>query len=520
MPRLVLASWAVIALIASMHFCLAWKFASHDAEKTPHWRVHRLYDDTQNSVRSASIDKYGRKNNPALPVGFGQGYLWFATWMRPLFTSDTGDFGYTLTLRRGAALAFAACYLVFFSITTRLFSPWIAIIVWICFWATTGHFAGNAFVGKENAATLLTVLLACRLALVRKRWAFHAAAVLLGIGAAMKLYPLLALPMLWYAMYLSQGRKALKDVVISGAVATLLFVFLSPSALTFSQGAGTVTGDRMAAAGGVSDELRQIWVAFWRVVVRGHAHLWLALAALCLVRRSIPLRHWKPVGAFLVFYYGLSLWRQNYYPFVVYFLVGEVILLLTFGWVLEEMRRIENPRLRWILLSVCLLLTMRLSWNAGHFNHANTFARMTEYVHEARHSTFDDLDALSLTRQHKVMSDWYIPHREPGVLYALPGVERRAAGFLDEIHENYRLQPLSQTWIRDELATRVTSYEELNKTIPCLDVERVFEPGRQEEWKWYLAGAAGLFRSFSVSDDRKAGPKIFVFDAKRCTEIR
>jgi hypothetical protein len=65
----------LVVLFALVHLSTAWRHAFFDAHTSPQWRIQRLIDDTQNTVRAESILKYGYRGNPVLPSALQQLFL-------------------------------------------------------------------------------------------------------------------------------------------------------------------------------------------------------------------------------------------------------------------------------------------------------------------------------------------------------------------------------------------------------------------------------------------------------------
>ncbi len=104
--------------------------------------------------------------------------------------------------------------------------------------------------------------------------------------------------------------------------------------------------DRQVVASGARGEFLQSFRILLQILGRRYSFIWatalILFAGTLLDKRfaspsgpaptfSFLKNNWKVVTLFLISYYALSLYKQNFYFNVVYFLVGEIFFLLIFG---------------------------------------------------------------------------------------------------------------------------------------------------------------------------------------------
>ncbi len=435
-----------IALVATLLWSMAKPHVSYDLARPIEWTYQYDVDDELNSRRAASIVTYGYKNNPDLPSTIQQ--------LNLLISSVTYHFSpaaptlekrMLYTLRMQSLISYLIVMFLMFGLFRQLYGPALSFGLWLLWFTCNG--CNNIFLkAKEDSLCLMFVILAL-MALIsfikkQKRWKIYLVAVLIGLGAATKQYPLL-LMYLYFPLALHFNKTDLKSALVKKEVfksvffeiarltliTLFVFILVNPhyyvGIASMKEIAKHYFLEQMTDGGTLDHEAVSVARVIWVVFVKHLWEFWLgSLFALSLIRVfdqktesarqskvwSFFVRYAAWIVSFTVIYYGLSLYKQNQYGSTKYFLVGELICFLFAGALFERILLISKSQIRYFACAgLVLIYLFRVS--DGVTGLGNTMGQIDNDFVAAAYSTSDLLvDYLAETGVQKttpVVADFY-----------------------------------------------------------------------------------------------------------------
>lgn len=421
--------------------------AAYDSQRSLDWTLQWDVDDGLNADRAASILTYKYRNNPVLPVGQQQLHLAMAALgsrFAPAF--PTLEMRALYTLRVQSVVAFVIAMFCFFIMLRQLFPTGTSFLVWLVWFTSGGYKFVGVFKAKEDTLCLVFVLSVFALWISycrnRRDWKLLLSAVLIGLGASTKQYPILMvfgfLPLVLHSARktvsgLFRDGKILRQVAKRVALLLLIslgvFVIANPNFYLGSFSPRQIAGDfvfhKMTRGGGFAASALHSLRIFWSVFVVHLFEVWLGIGLIWLVVSRIErLPHsdalapsWKAardykwwIALFLAIYYAVSLYKQHQFVSPKYYIVGEVVAFLLLGAVFERALAISEARLRYVVL-VALLSICGLRISQGLNGLAQGFGALAEDFRAGAHSTADEIEGVlaqaTVRRTDPIVADFY-----------------------------------------------------------------------------------------------------------------
>ena len=480
----------ILAFVAS-YLSVLIPYDYSDVGKPPQWKMHHGWDEGQNIARTISIVETPYRENFIITPGMSQFYLMLASEVQKAFPGNLSLADrVALALRVLASISFALFLLGFYWVFRMVVSPVPAFISWICMTSASWSYSTMASTAKEDAFCLAVVLgiVACFISFFRrqKKWKLFLAAVLIGIGADTKQYPLLLSPVIPLILWcsLKDRKKIILETAFYAGVVILTMILACPNYYLSPKGESAVQ-DILFGQQAVSSLYHQM-IAIWNVVrevflLRYKEIFVAAILLVFLLRQKIDtgketeafyfLKRYKTsILLYITTFYLISLYKQNYYASVRYFLIGEIAAFLLFAIILEKLFKAPSTKQKFAGLFFLCLVALVFNLKRGNFNHALQVSNKEAYLKEVAHSTLDELpvylDSLSEEERKNILSSWYIyisPNYHPRYVHPIEFGHEEARSYLTKIYQI--------DWINASLSRELVSKEKGTLYVSAVPVD-------------------------------------------------